>query len=131
MVERKLIFFFFLRLGVFEPAKLEWAGQTPELVPAGCEGFVGESGVWKEKFDQGPDGEEDCRGVRGAGVGSSCRAEIRICLRGGAQLPSCPTHLPPHGAQWGVYMWGTVGRDFLPSSRSLLKRMVADVTLFV
>ena len=37
-VERKLFFFFFvLMLGVFKPAKPEWARQTraPELVPAG------------------------------------------------------------------------------------------------
>lgn len=103
MVERKLIFFFFLRLGVFEPAKLEWAGQTwtPELVPAGCECFMGEGGAWKEKFDQGPDGEEDCRGVRGgAGVGSFfCRAKLRICLRGGTPLPSCPT---TPSSPWGT-----------------------------
>lgn len=74
MVERKL--FFFLRLGVFEPAKLEWAGQTPESVPAGCECFVGESGAWKEKFDQGPDGEEDCRG-EGGPVWGAPSAELR------------------------------------------------------
>lgn len=48
-------FHVFLRLGVFEAATPEWAGQTgaPTSVPAGCEYFTGEGGVWKERKTTG------------------------------------------------------------------------------
>lgn len=79
MVRRKLRFF--LRLGVFRPAKPEWAGQTcaPELVPTGCECLMGKGAVWEERVGPGPDGEG----------GRSCLLHSFLS----------------HGAQQGVYVW--------------------------
>ena len=122
MVERKLFFsflflflffFFFLRLGVFDPATPEWAGPTwsPVLIPAGCECFVGEGGVWKEKVDKDPNREEDHRGAWGTQCGELpfCRAGLNY-QRGGAHLPPGPTTASSLTGLHGEYvcMWGSV-----------------------
>lgn len=70
--------FFFLRLGVFEPAKPELTGQTwaPELVPAGCECFMGEGGVWKGRLTKVRGERETAEELVGHSVRSCLSAEL-------------------------------------------------------
>lgn len=120
MVRRKLRFF--LRLGVFRPAKPEWAGQTcaPELVPTGCECLMGKGAVWEERVGPGPDGEGGRRGspVWGAALLQSrvkAWSEMEPTLAPVSSIASSPTGLSREcmcGRQLDLH-WGWTDDAFL------------------